>query len=280
MASKLIVLDESKHRRHGILSVGGIVLDHVDLLRVEESWRDSRQAAGIEDGMPLKYSLSWPQGPEQRSQLIAAIGRLPLQAVIALLEDFRPRGMRLRKETRKDSYIQCRAFEWTLQRLAGDLFVPDEQGPHFVMIDGRDDFREFQDVYARGYADGWPHLPYHPMPPLRDRGFSASLVECSNGPLHEIADLLTSCVTRWADERCAAHKGGKPKDLEELDNCMAELIELFPVGAKGFRPKHCGHSIIVHAQNLTGKDLLHDNLDSWAHELTKSTTTAHGDIPF
>jgi hypothetical protein len=281
MASKLIALDESKQRRHDILSVGGIVLDFTDLSDIEARWRDARQSAGIDDGIHLKYSLSWPQGPEQRAKLIAAIGQLPLQAVIALLEDFRPRGMRLRKETRKDSYVQRLAFEWTLQRFAGDLFVPDAQGPHLVMIDGRDDFREFQDVYARGYADGWPDLPYHPMPPLRDRGFSASLAECSNGPLHEIADLLTSCVTRWADERCAAHKDGKPRDLEELDQCMSELVGLFPVGAQGFRPKRCGHSIIVHTQNLTGKDLLHDNVDRWAHDLAKSAPNAQvDDIPF
>ena len=89
-----------------------------------------------------------------------------------------------------------------------------------VMIDGRDDFDEFREAYEYGFLHGWPNLPHHPMPPLRERGFSASLGECSTGAVHEISDLLVSCVTRWADERCIAHKAGKADDLEELDRCM------------------------------------------------------------
>src|SRR6476619_5692358 len=77
--------------------------------------------------------------------------------------------------------------------------------------------------------DGWPALPYHPLPPLREQSFSASLGECSNGPMHEISDLLTSSVTRWADERRIAHKGGKAPNLPELDECMRKLIGLFPI---------------------------------------------------
>jgi hypothetical protein len=285
MAPRLIVLDESKHRRHGILSVGGIVIDLSDLPTVEAGWEAARRAAGIETGAAIKYSMRWPGGPEQRAPLIAAIGRLPLRGAIALLEDFRPLRMKTPgKATRKDSYIQCKAFEWVLQRFAGELFIPAaETGPHLVMIDGRDDFNEFQKIYANGYANGWPDLPHHPMPPLRDRGFSASLGECSNGPVHEIADMLVSCVTRWADERCIAHKEGKAPNLEELDQCMAELVELFPVSEQGVPPKRRGHSIVVHAGNRTGKELLHSNLDRWVHGLNPvafDLGSAKDDIPF
>lgn len=226
MGSKLIVLDESKQRRHHILSVGGVVAELSQLPDVEEIWRETRAEAGVEAGTAIKYSMSWSGGPEQRARLIAAIGELPVKAVIALLEDFRPLGMKTRKATRKDAYVHRRAFEWCLQRLAGDLYIgAAEEGPHLVMIDGRDDFKEFQEVYTRSYEDGWPDLPYYPMPKLRNRGFSASLGECSNGPLHEIADLLTSCTTRWADERCMAQKNGRAPDREELDSCMANLID-------------------------------------------------------
>jgi hypothetical protein len=260
MASRLIVMDESKQRRHGILSVGGVVIDLDRLPEIEASWASAREKAGIAEGIPIKYSMAWPGGPEQRANLINAVGTLPVQAVISLLEDFRPLKMKARKATRKDAYVQLLAFEWVLQRLAGDLFVPVEDGgPHLVMIDGRDDFKQFQEVFAEGYAKGWPRLRHHPMPPLRDRGFSASLSECSNGPIHEIADLLVSCVTRWADERCIAHKEGKAPDLEELDRCMTGLLNLFPPGRSGIPRRRCGHSFIVHAGNRTGKELLRDN---------------------
>jgi hypothetical protein len=269
MAPRLIVFDESKQRRHRILSVGGVVIDLANLTEIEASWEEARWAAGIETGTPIKYSMTWPDGPEQRSHLIAAIGELPLKALVSLLEDFRPLGMKTRKATRKDAYIHRKAFEWALQRLAGELFVPPaENGPHLVTIDGRDDFSEFREAYESGFLHGWPNLPHHPMPPLRERGFSASLGECSNGPLHEIADLLVSCVTRWADERCIAHKEGKAPDLDELDRCMTQLVSLFPAGQNGIPPRRCGYSFIVHAGNRTGKELLHDNLDAWAHEIS------------
>jgi hypothetical protein len=284
MAPRLIVFDESKQRRHRILSVGGVVIDLADLPEIEARWEQARQAAGVETGTPIKYSMKWPGGPSQRAQLIAAIGELPLLALVSLLEDFRPLGMKARKATRKDAYIHRRAFEYALQRLAGELFIPaEETGPHLVTIDGRDDFNQFQEVYARGYQHGWPHLPHHPMPPLRDRGFSASLGECSNGPMHEISDLLVSCVTRWADERCIAHKEGKAPDLEELDKCMTQLVGLFPPGQHGIPPRRCGHSFIVHAGNRTGKELLKDNLDGWAHEVTPvpfDLGSPENDIPF
>jgi hypothetical protein len=230
----------------------------------------ARRTAGIAAGAAVKYSMRWPEGPEQRSQLITAITGLPLRALISLLEDFRPLRMKAPgKASRKDAYIQCRAFEYALQRLAGDLYIPPEQvGPHLVMIDARDDFAEFQKVYLDGLEDGWPQLPHHPMPPLRARGFSGSLGVCSNGPLHEIADLVVSCTTRWADERCMAHKGGKAPDLDELDRCMSELVPLFPVGqAASIPPRRCGHSVVVHAGNRTGKELLRDNLDRWMNGL-------------
>lgn len=286
MGPRLIVLDESKQSRHRILSVGGVVLDLGDLAAIEADWAAARQAVGIEAGAAVKYSMRWPEGPEQRAHLLATISELPVRAVISLLEDFRPLSMKAPgRATRKDAYIQRKAFEYTLQRLAGELYVPaDEVGPHLVMIDGRDDFKQFQEVYANGYVNGWPHLPHHPMPALRDRGFSASLGECSNGPMHEIADLLVSCVTRWADERCMAQKGGKAPDLEELDQCVAELINLFPVGQQSIPPRRTGHSMVVHAGNRTGKELLKDNLDAWAHNLKKPEAFDLGstaeDIPF
>jgi hypothetical protein len=270
MPSQLVVLDESKQSRHGILSVGGIVLNLADLPMAESEWAAARVKAGIEIGRPLKYSMRWPEGPDQRRVLITAIGRLPVRGVISLLEDFRP--LRLKapgQATRKDSYVQRRAFEYTLQRLAGTLYLEEgDQGPHLLMIDGRDDFKHFQEVYESGHREGWPRLPHHPMPSLKDRGFSSSLGACSNGPMHEIADLLVSCVSRWADERCMAHKGGKAPDIEELDACMVYLRDLFPVGQAGIPPRRAGHSIVVHAGNRTGKEVLRDNVDRWLQDLT------------
>lgn len=272
MCPRMIVLDESKQSRHRILSVGGVVLDLGDLAAIEASWATARESAGIAVGSPVKYSMSWPGGPEQRAELIGAIGEMPVQAVISLLEDFRPLAMKARKATRKDAYIQRKAFEYALQRLAGDLYIPaDVDGPHLVMIDGRDDFAHFQEVYEAGHRDGWPELPHHPMPALGERGFSASLGECSNGPVHEISDLLVSCVTRWADEACIAHKDGKAPDLEELDGCVANLVDLFPIGQDSIPPRRCGHSIVVHAGNRTGKELLRANLDRWISQLPSRT---------
>ncbi len=284
MAPRLIVLDESKQSRHRILSVGGIVVDLADLAAIEAKWATARRAAGIEAGTAVKYSMRWPAGPDQRAQLLATIGEMRIRAVIALLEDFRPPGMRIRKATRNDAYIQRHAFEYTLQRLAGDLYIPaDDDGPHLVMIDGRDDFSEFQEIYESGYVYGWPHLRHLPMPALCERGFSASLGECSNGPVHEISDLLVSCVTRWADEHCMAHKNGKAPDLEELNGCVAKLIDLFPIGQQSIPPRRCGYSMVVHAANRTGKEVLKDNLDRWANDLRSGTLNLTSDedgIPF
>jgi hypothetical protein len=285
VAPQVIVFDESKHSRHRVLSVGGIVFDFADLQAIEAEWLAARWSAGIPADAALKYSMSWPEGPDQRSHLIEAIARLPVRALISLLEDFRPLRMKAPgKATRKDSYIQCKALEYALQRLAGDLYVsPADAGPHLVMIDDRDDFAQFKKVYVDGHRDGWPHLPHHPMPPLSERGFSASLGVCSNGPLHEIADLLVSCTTRWADERCMNHKGGKAPDLEELDRCMSQLVRLFPAGQGGLPPRRCGHSVVVHAGNRTGKELLRDNVDRWMNDLTSgggSASDPRTEIPF
>jgi hypothetical protein len=86
MAPRLIVLDESKQSRHRILSVGGVVFDIAELAAIEAHWAAARQAAGIEAGTTVKYSMRWPGGPEQRAKLLATIGELPLRAVISLLE--------------------------------------------------------------------------------------------------------------------------------------------------------------------------------------------------
>lgn len=192
--------------------------------------------------------------------------------------------MKALKATRKDTYVYRKAFEYVLQRLAGDLLIPaDDRGPHLVMLDHRDDFAEMQDIYESGYCSGWPHLPHRPMPSLRERGFSASLMECSNGPIHEIADLVVSCTTRWADERCKEHNGGEPPDVVELNDCMSNLIDLFPVAPDWIPPRRCGYSMVVHAGNRTGKELLRDNLDDWANELASSEAKIGSpgtDIPF
>ncbi|HWC08285.1 MAG TPA: hypothetical protein VG458_04470, partial [Solirubrobacterales bacterium] len=84
--------------------------------------------------------------------------------------------------------------------------------------------------------------------------------------------------------RSSAHKEGKAPDLEELNQCVADLIDLFPVGQQSIPPRRSGHSMVVHAGNRTGKELLKDNLDHWAHNLTRPHAFDLGsradDIPF
>jgi hypothetical protein len=61
---------------------------------------------------------------------------------------------------------------------------------------------------------------------------------------------------------------------------MADLIGLFPVAERGVRPKRRGHSIVVHAGNRTGKELLHGNIDRWAQDLKQPSASPSDDIPF
>jgi hypothetical protein len=142
--------------------------------------------------------------------------------------------------------------------------------------------RAVGEAYASGYINGWPELPHRPMPALQERGFSGSLGGCSNGPAHEIADLAVSCVTRWADEHCIAYKGARRLILRSWTRGMSHLIDLFPVGQGGIPPRRRGHSIVVHAGNRTGKELLRDHVDLWAQQVmaANSPSGPATDIPF
>lgn len=281
MTSTITVLDESKHDRHGILSVGGFLVEAHNVPGIETLWRSTKMRLGLEADQRIKYSMSW-ENLETRCQLIEAAGTLPIRAVIALLEDFRPAGMRKFKLTRKDTYIHRRAYIYVLQRLVENLYTAPGEGPHFVAIDHRDDFGAFLDGYEQGYRDGWT-FGNKRLPSLHERGFSSSLLVCQAGPLHEIADLLTSAITRWADVRCSAHKGGKADDLPELERCARAVINLFPIGIDGVPPRRRGFSMVTHTKNQTGKELLRDNLDRWVADLSRSSATGQGDqvnIPF
>lgn len=78
-----------------------------------------------------------------------------------------------------------------------------------------------------------------------------------------------------------SHKAGNAPDLAEINECMAYLRDVFPAAEGGIPPRRRGHSMVVHAGNRTGKELLHDNLDRWLRGLTPPfDLNAGAEIPF
>jgi hypothetical protein len=265
MGSSLAVLDESKSDKHPIISVGGFVCQLSDIPEIEERWRESKHLLGLGGRSSIKYSMSWA-APELRSDLINRLGDLPAKAVVALLEDFRPRSFKLRRETRAERYIHLPAFEYVLQRLVEGQYCAPGGGPHFVIFDHRDDFPKLSALYTRLHATEWKFAG-RVLPSLSSRGWAASLTASCEGPLNEIADLIVSAMTRWAGGRCAEIKGKAFPERAELDANMRSLVGLFPSAPRAIPKRRQGYSVITHTANRTGQELLYANVDRWLNEL-------------
>jgi hypothetical protein len=258
--SKVVVLDEShQHKHHPILSVGGFVIAEKDILVVEASWRQAKTETGLDPDRAVRFSRSWDE-PSQRAELFCRMGDLPIAAVVAMLEDFRPRFMKRLKETRGDAYIQASSFEYVLQRMVGVQYVTAGGGPHLVAIDRRSDPERFHKVYADHYRTGWTFGTRH-LPSLSEYGFAETLLTCDRGALHEIADFLVSGLTGWVAGRCAALKGEGPTDLAERNEMCRAVVGLLP--SRGVPPSWAGWSIIAHKGDASGKQLITANIDGW-----------------
>lgn len=264
MDSKVVVLDESgKQKGHAILSVGGFVADLADLSVIERRWGETKTNLGLDPDRPVKYSGDWPDR-SKRTALIAAIGQFPIGGVIALLEDDRAKLTRLNPTTRSDRYLQLPAFEWVLQRVAQGFYLRQARGPHLVLFDQRSDLSKFEERYAQVFDKAWVFAG-NTVPSLATRGFSRTLAGAGRGPLVEIADMMTSGMSRWATVRCAAQKGGTVPELDELNQTCAALAPLFPASGASIPPRRQGFSIVAHAKNKPG--LLRPNVDRWIQEL-------------
>lgn len=266
-------LDEShRDKHHPILSVGGFVCDLADVPALESEWMNAKGALGLPSNKPIRYAMSWPD-KAARLRLIERIPRLGVRvsAVAALLEDFRPKHYSMRREKRKDMYVQRRAFQYVLQRLPEPQYLPPgASGPHLVFADRHDDFRCYDEEYATAWADGWHFASSgRRVPPLREVGFVAAASSMSAGPTMEIADLIGSVAVRWA-ESMVARKGGKSvPDARELDTAMYALLALFPA-RPSMPPSWRGYSLIAHRGRLTGNEVLYDRIDGWLYDLFAS----------
>lgn len=137
---------------------------------------------------------------------------MELKCIVALLEDFRPESFTATKTLRKDMYVQRRAFDYVLQRLASRLFLPEGMaGPHLVFLDRHDDFRCYDEEYVRGWHDGWSFGAR--KVPLGSLGFIAAPAAMSAGPTIEIADLILSVAIRWVDAMVALDRDKPIQDL-------------------------------------------------------------------
>lgn len=285
MNAKMMVCDESRQVRHGVFSVGAIIAPLDEVPGIERRWREAKAELGISEKRVVHYAMHWPDRERQRPQLIKVAGQLPLRALIALLEDSRSSRAREDKRMRSDSFIQCRAFEYVLQRFAMPLYTAPGEGTHMVIFHRRDDIAEFEQVYESSYKNGWTFPSRDPMlgpsrvSSLRERGFSASLTTASKGPLVEIVDLLVSAITRWADGRAAAHRGKKVSELSELDSDARSLIDLFPVGVPDTPPRRRGYSVITHREKRFANEVLRDNIDTWAADIQSELFLPVGTTP-
>jgi hypothetical protein len=273
VSSKLAILDESSSDKHPIVSVGGFVCEFDNVVAIEKRWRNAKRRLGLSSGTPVKYSMSWPE-PRLRNELIACIGRLPVSGVVALLEDFRPRSFKLRKETRGERYIHLRAFEYVLQRLVAPQYCEPNSGPHLVVFDHRSDFPKLADHYADCHAKDW-RFGDQSIPSLRSCGWVASLTAANEGPLTEIADLIVSAITRWAGGRCAETRGKSFAERTELDTDLRAIIARFPASPTTIPTRRQGFSVITHTGNRTGKELLYDNVDHWLNNLEASSAATN-----
>jgi hypothetical protein len=281
MPSQLVILDESKSDKHPIISVGGVAVELDRVGEVERRWEDGKRAVGL-GGQPVKYSMTWPE-PARRGELIALLGTLPLRAVVALLEDFRPTFFKLSKQRRGERYVHLHAFEWVLQRLAEPTYLQPGCAPHFVAFDYRADFPKLAKEYARHHPAGWEFPGGKRLSSLKSLGYSASLYAACDGPLIEIADMLVSTVTRWAGGRCLTHKGGRVDEYAELARDCRAVRNLLPPSPTTIPTRWQGYSVVTFTRNKTGKELLFNNIDSWLRELpdpTPPTTPMDDDLPF
>lgn len=242
---------------------------------VEEAWRQAKDQRGLAS-TNLKFAMTWPEGSAQRLEMIEVISSLPLkQGVVALLEDFRPKRMKLMdKEKRGDLYVHRGCFDYVLQRLRAPQYEPGngihivafDHGNHFPKLDER--YREVHDQRSLPWDDEWPSL--------LDQGYSESLAATLGGPLNEIADLIVGAVTRWSACRCGIDRGKEIAERDELDRACRAVLHLFP--SKGSIPdRWTGWSFVVHTRDLTGKEQLKRSLDGWLLDLKGGSAD---DIPF
>jgi hypothetical protein len=261
---RLAVLDESKQEKgHPILSVGGFVCDLEEITVLEQAWNEGKASANLAPDVPLKFSMK-EQDPGYREALFRAIGGMPIKVLLVLLEDFRPRSMRLRRETRKDAYVHRQAFEYALQRI-GRQYVDGSQGPHLVAFDHRDDFSAFQETYARARSEGW-RFDSGTVEPLSKRGFAMSLLACGHGPLHEIADFIVGGFTLFANVRCCQERGVHvDPELEHQAKLCAPVLGRLPQDPRTGR--RVGWSVVIHARGLTGRELLRKHMDRWLDDI-------------
>ena len=262
--SRLAVLDDCKEAEcHPIFAVGGLVVDLELLMAAEQAWRGAKEATGLKPEEPVKFRDA---PPEVCRRLFEAIGGMRTRCLVVLLEDFRPAWMRLPGlRTRRDIYVVGQAFEYALQRLSRQ-FTAGNPGPHFVAFDWCDDFGELEEVYSRSSWGDWPIGWGQVWPALKDAGFAAGLMQLAHGPLHEVADLIVGGLTLFAGVRCAEVRGKRVKAEKRAkhDACRA-IVPLFPRRPNDRR--RLGWSVVVHTRQLTGKELLRDNLERWLDEL-------------
>ncbi|SEH16315.1 hypothetical protein [Thermoleophilum album] len=265
--SRLAVLDDCKETKcHPIFAVGGLVVDLEKLADVEQQWLDGKTSAGLQPDRHLKFANA---APEVCRALFGVIGRMPIQALAVLLEDFRPRRMRLPSSTtRRDIYVYRQAFEYALQRLSRQ-FTEGSPRPHLVAFDQRDDFAELEEVYSRCYRGDWPVGKEQNWPALKDVGFTAGLIRLAHGPLHEIADFIVGGLTLFAGVRCAKHRGKAVDEGRRAkhDVCRA-IVPLFP--RRSDNRRRLGWSVVTHTRELTGKELLKNKLEEWLDALERA----------
>lgn len=276
MSPQVVFLDEchtTAGHGHPIYSIGGVSAEAARIGEIEEGWRAAKAARGLSD-RNLKFAMSWPQGSEQRLEMIETIGSLPLkQGVIALLEDFRPKMMKLAsKEKRGDLYVHRGCFDYVLQRLRAPQYEPGE-GIHIVAFDHGDHFPKLDERYREVHTDRtlWPSL--------RDRGYSESLAATRGGPLNEIADLVVGAITRWAACRCGAERGKSRAEQDQLDRACRVVLPLFP-SRPSVPEQWTGWSFVVFTRELTGKEQLKSGLDGWLRDLKSAGAPPTDDIPF
>jgi hypothetical protein len=281
MPSQFVVLDESKSEKHPILSVGGIVVNADDIPEIEREWAAMKRATNLAD-RPVKYSMTWPNAA-LRIHLLGQIGRLPVRAIAALLEDFRPLRMNAKRETRAEAYVHLKAFEYVLQRLPEEVFHDSACVPNFVVLDHRSDFKLFADRYGKHHRVDWSFASGRTVPSLGSVGYATGLHHSHDGALNEIADMTISCITRWVGARAAAHRGKAVAEVDELDREAAAIIDLFPCSPTAIPTRRQGYSLITFKDNRTGKEVLAANIDRWARDLADppaADAEADDDIPF